>query len=139
MKSASREVCAFCVLSTDDVLDDLLDQVLPDFVLVFTFAGRATYVITLQDYPLLIPVLKVVSPEEAVLVQDLHFLHHVLVKFVSFERVVLMLIEMKYDKVLLDLPFSEILVGIVTEVFVTIKVLSVCRCRFRTYSGISYL
>ena len=44
-----------------------------------------------------------VAPEEAVLVQDLHLLHHVLVKFVSFERVVLMFIKMEYDKVLLDL------------------------------------
>jgi len=56
-----------------------------------------------------------VAPEEAVLVQDLHLLHHVLVKFVSFERVVLMLIEMKYDKVLLDLPLAEELVDLVTD------------------------
>lgn len=99
----------------DDVPDDLLDQVFPDFVLAFASAGWITYVITLQDYPLLIPVLQMVAPEEAVLVQDLHLLHHVLVQFVNLERVVLMFIKMQNDKVLLDLPLAEMFVGVVTD------------------------
>ena len=100
---------------TDDVPDDLLDHVFPDFVLVFAGAGGATYVITLQDYPLLIPFLQMVAPEEAVPVKDFHLLHHVFVQFMNLERAGFMFIEVKNDEIFLDVPFAEILIGIVTD------------------------
>lgn len=102
-------------LLSDDVLHNLLDQVFPDLILSFTFAGRATYVITLQDHSLLISFLQMVAPEKAVLVEDFHLLHHVLVQFMNLERVGFMFVEMKNDQVFLDFPLTESSVRIIVD------------------------
>ena len=105
-------------LLANDLSHHLLDQVFPDFILAFAFAGGTTSAASLQFHPLFITILQVVSPEQGMLINYLEFLCNIPVKFMDLadmERISLKLIEVENDQIFLDLPFAESSVSVIVD------------------------